>query len=67
MMAAAHQNQLILKIDDDLMARIQRFTEHLMASQPAGIKLSRTDAVRVLLHKGLDAFEIDEGFQQEPR
>jgi hypothetical protein len=61
MMAAAQQNQLIIKIDSDLMARIQRFAERLIAAQPPGIKLTRTDAIRVILHKGLDAVESEWG------
>ena len=63
MMAAAPQNQLIIKVDSDLMARIQRYAQRLIASQPPGIKLSRTDAIRVILHKGLEALEAEE----EPR
>jgi hypothetical protein len=67
MMAAAHQNQIILKVDDGLMERIKRFTEWLSAQQPSGLKVSRADAIRVLLHRGLGEFAHDAASQEAPQ
>ena len=58
MTGATHQ--IILKVDDDLNGRIERFGTYLQAQQPTGIKLTRMDAMRVLLHKGLEEFETNE-------
>jgi hypothetical protein len=60
MMAAAQPLQIILKIDDDLRDRIEHFSQKLSDSQPAGLKISRAQAIRVLIHRGLDAFEAEE-------
>jgi metal-responsive CopG/Arc/MetJ family transcriptional regulator len=54
--------QIYVRLDDALLARIDRFIEHLTAQQP-GLKPNRSDAIRVLVHKGLDAFDTEEGTQ----
>jgi hypothetical protein len=65
MMAAAPQKQIIFKLDEGLMEQIDRFTQWLNDQQKPGLKVSRTDAIRVLLYRGLGAFSADEGFQGE--
>jgi metal-responsive CopG/Arc/MetJ family transcriptional regulator len=48
--------QIYVRLDDELLGRIDRYAEKLAAKQP-GLKPSRSDAIRVLLYKGLDAEE----------
>jgi metal-responsive CopG/Arc/MetJ family transcriptional regulator len=50
---------IYVRLDDALLARIDQFVERLAAQQP-GLKPNRSDAIRVLVHKGLDAFEQEE-------
>jgi excinuclease UvrABC nuclease subunit len=45
-----------LRLDDELLGRIGRYAEKLAAKQP-GFKPTRSDAIRILLHKALDAEE----------
>lgn len=52
-----------VRLDDVLLARIDRYAERLAAEQP-GFRPTRSDAIRILLHKGLDAEELDEGMQR---
>jgi hypothetical protein len=52
-----------VRLDDALLARIDRYAERLAAEQP-GFRPTRSDAIRILLHKGLDAEELDEGMQR---
>lgn len=59
-MACESQPKAIyVRLDDGLLARIDQFMERLAAQQP-GLKPNRSDAIRVLVHKGLDAFEQEE-------
>jgi hypothetical protein len=58
--------QVYVRLDDALLARIDQFVERMAAQQP-GLKPNRSDAIRVLVHKGLDAFALDEGYQEGPR
>jgi metal-responsive CopG/Arc/MetJ family transcriptional regulator len=59
-MACESQPKAIyVRLDDALLARIDQFVERLAAQQP-GLKPNRSDAIRVLVHKGLDAFEQEE-------
>jgi metal-responsive CopG/Arc/MetJ family transcriptional regulator len=59
-MACESQPKAIyVRLDDALLARIDQFGERLAAQQP-GLKPNRSDAIRVLVHKGLDAFEQEE-------
>jgi metal-responsive CopG/Arc/MetJ family transcriptional regulator len=51
-----------VRLEQTLLARVDRFIEREAARQP-GLALSRSDAIRILLHKGLDAEEAEE----EPR
>jgi metal-responsive CopG/Arc/MetJ family transcriptional regulator len=46
--------QVYVRLDDTLLARIDRYAERLAAEQP-GFKPTRSDAIRILLHKALDA------------
>ena len=56
-MACESQPKVIyVRLDGALLARIDQFVERLAAQQP-GLKPNRSDAIRVLVHKGLDAFE----------
>jgi hypothetical protein len=49
-----------VRLDDALIARIDRYAERLAAEQP-GLKPTRSDTIRVLLHRALDAAEGDDG------
>ena len=53
------QRQVYIRLDDEVLARIDQFVERLAAQQP-GLKPNRSDAIRVLVHKGLDAFDTEE-------
>jgi len=57
--------QVYVRLDDATLARIDRFAEHLAAEQP-GLKLTRSDAMRVLIYRALDQLEA-EGRLEEPR
>jgi metal-responsive CopG/Arc/MetJ family transcriptional regulator len=46
--------QIYVRLDDELLARIDRYVERLAAKEP-GLKPSRSDAIRVLLYKALEA------------
>ena len=45
-----------VRLDEALLARIDRYVERLAAEQP-GFRPTRSDAIRILLHKALDAEE----------
>ena len=47
---------IYIRLDEALLARIDQFAERMNAQQP-GLKLNRSDAIRVLIHKGLEATE----------
>jgi metal-responsive CopG/Arc/MetJ family transcriptional regulator len=66
MAGESQPRQIYIRLDDGLLARIDRYAERLGATQP-GLHPTRSDAIRVLLHRALDAAELDEGFQKEPR
>ena len=59
MSSEAQPKQTYVRLDDELLARIDRYAERLAAQQP-GFRPTRSDAIRILLHKGLDA-------EEEPR
>jgi hypothetical protein len=44
--------QIFVRLSDDLVAELDRYVEVLAREQP-GLNPSRSDAIRVLLHKGL--------------
>jgi metal-responsive CopG/Arc/MetJ family transcriptional regulator len=44
---------IYVRLDDALLGRIDRFIDRLAEQQP-GLKPSRSDAIRVLVHKALD-------------
>lgn len=48
--------KISLRITDDFLPRLDALAERL---SPAGVALSRSDAVRAALSKGLDAFEAE--------
>jgi Arc/MetJ-type ribon-helix-helix transcriptional regulator len=48
-----------VRLDESLLARIDRYAEKLSVEQP-GLHPNRSDAIRILLHKALDA-------EEEPR
>jgi hypothetical protein len=48
-----------VRLDGALLDRIDRYAEQLAARQP-GLKPSRSDAIRILLYKALEA-------EEEPR
>jgi hypothetical protein len=52
--------QVYVGLDDATLARIDRFLEQLSAQQP-GLKPNRSDAIRGLVHRGLEAVEQQEG------
>jgi hypothetical protein len=45
-----------IRLDEALLARIDRYAERLATEQP-GFQPTRSDAIRILLHKALDAEE----------
>ena len=45
-----------VRLDDDLLARIDRYNERLRARQP-GLRPTRSDVIRVLLVTALDTVE----------
>jgi metal-responsive CopG/Arc/MetJ family transcriptional regulator len=56
----SHPKAIYVRLDDALLARIDQFVDRLAEQQP-GLKPNRSDAIRVLVHKGLDAFATEEG------
>jgi hypothetical protein len=48
--------QTYVRLDEEVLARIDRFAEKLAAEQP-GFKPTRSDAIRILLHKALASEE----------
>jgi hypothetical protein len=48
--------QTYVRLDEEILARIDRFAEKLAAEQP-GFKPTRSDAIRILLHKALASEE----------
>jgi metal-responsive CopG/Arc/MetJ family transcriptional regulator len=54
MACESQPKQIYVRLDDDLIAKIDRYVERLEARQP-GLKPSRSDAIRILLHRGLEA------------
>jgi hypothetical protein len=58
MMGESVPRQVYVRLDDATLARIDQFIEYLSKQQP-GLKPNRSDAIRVLVHRGLDAFEAE--------
>jgi metal-responsive CopG/Arc/MetJ family transcriptional regulator len=54
MASESSPKQIYVRLDDTLLSRIDRYAERLAAEQP-GLKPTRSDAIRILLHKALDA------------
>jgi metal-responsive CopG/Arc/MetJ family transcriptional regulator len=54
MACESQPKQIYVRLDDELLARIDLYVQQLAVDQP-GLKPSRSDAIRILLHKGLDA------------
>ena len=50
--------QIYVRLDDATLARIDEFVEYLSRQQP-GLKPNRSDAIRVLVTRSLDAFEAE--------
>ena len=50
--------QIYVKLDDETLARIDEFVQYLSRQQP-GLKPNRSDAIRVLVTRSLDAFEAE--------
>jgi metal-responsive CopG/Arc/MetJ family transcriptional regulator len=63
MVATSPPKQIYVRLDDELLAKVDNYAEALAAKQP-GLKPSRSDAIRVLLYKGLEAEELDKGVQR---
>jgi hypothetical protein len=59
-MGESWPRQVYVRLDDATLARIDRFLAQLSAQQP-GLKPNRSDAIRVLVHRGLEAVEQQEG------
>ena len=59
-MGESWPRQVYVRLDDATLARIDRFLAQLSAQQP-GLKPNRSDAIRVLVHRGLAAVEQQEG------
>jgi hypothetical protein len=51
--------QIFVRLSDDLVAELDRYVEVLAREQP-GLNPSRSDAIRVLLHKGLATVQAPE-------
>jgi Arc/MetJ-type ribon-helix-helix transcriptional regulator len=51
--------QIFVRLSDDLVAELDRYVEVLAREQP-GLNPSRSDAIRVLLHKGLATIQAPE-------
>lgn len=47
-------HQIPLRVDDDLFGRIEKYLEHMRKDAP-GVDVKRTDAVRQLVIRGLEA------------
>jgi metal-responsive CopG/Arc/MetJ family transcriptional regulator len=54
MACESQPKQIYVRLDDALLARIDKYVDRLAVGQP-GLKPSRSDAIRILLHKGLDS------------
>jgi metal-responsive CopG/Arc/MetJ family transcriptional regulator len=54
MASESSPKQIYVRLDDMLLSRIDRYAERRAAEQP-GLKPTRSDAIRILLHKALDA------------
>ena len=63
MASESQPKQIYVRLDDALLARFDRYAERLEAEQP-GLKPTRSDAIRILVHRGLDAEELDEGMRR---
>jgi Arc/MetJ-type ribon-helix-helix transcriptional regulator len=51
---AKQSRQIYLRMPEDLLTALDRYTERMRAEQP-GINLSRSDVIRFLLSKALTA------------
>jgi Arc/MetJ-type ribon-helix-helix transcriptional regulator len=51
--------QIFVRLSEDLVAELDRYVEVLAREQP-GLNPSRSDAIRVLLHKGLATIQAPE-------
>ena len=47
---------MAVRLDGETIARLDRVAEHLRSTHP-GMRVSRADALRLLVHRGLEAFE----------
>jgi metal-responsive CopG/Arc/MetJ family transcriptional regulator len=56
MACESQPKQIYVRLDDALLTRIDQYVDRLAADQP-GLKPSRSDAIRILLYKALDAEE----------
>ncbi len=53
MACESQPKQIYVRLDDELLDRVDRYAERLAQQQP-GLKPSRSDAIRILLYKGLE-------------
>ncbi len=53
-MAERQGKQIFVRLSDELIAELDRYVEVLKEEQP-GLKPSRSDAIRILLYRGLEA------------
>lgn len=56
--AMAETKQMAIRMDLDIIARLDQVVCRLEEQTP-GLKVSRADAVRVMLVRGMDAFEAE--------
>jgi hypothetical protein len=54
----AETKQMAIRMDLDIIARLDQVVSRLEERTP-GLKVSRADAVRVMLVRGMDAFEAE--------
>jgi metal-responsive CopG/Arc/MetJ family transcriptional regulator len=53
-MAERSGKQIFVRLPDELVAELDRYAEILASEQP-GLNPSRSDAIRILLYRGLEA------------
>jgi len=54
-----------VRLDPETLARLDRFVEALRDAQP-GVRFKRPDAIRLLLHRGFEAWEAGRGLERTP-
>lgn len=56
----SNDSQLVVRLPSSLVARVDRFAQHMRAELP-GVRFARAEAVRVLLTRALDGMKARRG------